>query len=89
MHEAETDDIVNIIDALDLQGVYDKCKFVASNLDNLPKFGPEELNVAAVVDRQVRTEAAIQDISVKVHQLSATQTAADSMVADGTTQLSI
>lgn len=88
-HEAEIDDIVNIIDALDLQGVFDSRKFVAWDHDNLPKFGPEEINIAAVVDRQVRVEAAIQDISAKVHQLSTTQIAADNAVADGLAQLSI
>ena len=40
-HEAEIDDIVNIIDALDLQSLFDRHKFVASDLNNLPKFGPK------------------------------------------------
>jgi hypothetical protein len=49
-HEAEIDDIINIIDILDLQSGFDRFKFVASNFDNLPKFGPEEINIAAIVD---------------------------------------
>lgn len=88
-HEAEIDDIVNIIDILDLHGVFDGHKFVACNLDNLPKFGPEELNIAAVVDRQVRVEASIKDISSKVHQLASTQITAESVATDGSAQLII
>jgi len=37
--------------------------FVASNLENLPKFGPEEFNLTAVVDRQVRADAANEYVS--------------------------
>ena len=33
------------------------------NLDNLPKFGTEEFNMHTVVDKQVRTEAAIKQLS--------------------------
>lgn len=68
-HEAEIDDICGIFDALDSLNVLNNCTFVAANLDNLPKYGPEELNVAAVVDRQVRVEATIKDMSVAVNQL--------------------
>ena len=52
--------------------------FVSVNLDNLPKFGPEEFNLAAVVDRQVRNEAAIKDMSAAIGQLNVVQ--ADSSV---------
>jgi len=68
-HEAEIDDIVSLCDVLDLQGCFAKCQFVARNLDNLPKFGPEELNLAAVVERQVRTEANVTDMAAAIDQL--------------------
>ena len=61
-HEAEVDDIIGIFAILDLQHELNGITFVAANLDASPKFGPEEINVAAVVDRQVRVEAAIKDI---------------------------
>jgi hypothetical protein len=71
--EAEVDDIIGIFDILDqLDGVLSGVSFVAANLDSLPKFGPEELNLAAVVDRQVRTDSAIKDLSTTVQQLAAT-----------------
>jgi len=72
-HEAEIDDIFNLIDILDLQSEFSRVKFVACNLDNLPKFGPEEINIAAVVNRQARVEASVQDISSRVHELVTNQ----------------
>ena len=75
-HEAEVDDIIGIFAILDLQHELNGIFFVAANLDALPKFGPEEINVAAVVDRQVRVEAAIEDISASVQQLVSSQAAA-------------
>ena len=71
--DAEVDDIIGIFDALDLPGVLNGVSFVAANLDSLPKFGPEELNLAAVVDRQVRADSAIKDLTTTVQQLATTQ----------------
>jgi len=72
-HEAETDDIIGMFEALDLKGDLGGFTFVASNLDNLPKFGREEFNLATVVDRQVQADAAIKDISVTPEHLTSTQ----------------
>ena len=72
-HEAEIDDIIGMFDLLDLKNELDSVTFVASNLDNLPKFGPEEFNLATVVDRQVRADAAIKDISAAIDHLTSTQ----------------
>ena len=52
--DVEIDDIINIFHFLDTRNALSGIKFVAADLDALPKFGPEELNVAAVVDRQIR-----------------------------------
>lgn len=68
-HEAEEDDVCGIFDLLDTLQVLNNCTFVAANLDNLPKFGREELNIAAVVDRQVHVEATVKDMSVAISQL--------------------
>jgi hypothetical protein len=66
--EEVTDDINGKFDVglLDLKGGF---TFVASNLDNLPKFGPEEFNLTTVVDRQVQADAAIKEISVPLNIL--------------------
>ena len=69
-HEAEVDDILNIFDVLDLQNILVNCKFVASNLDNIPKFGPEEVNLASIVERQLRTEATVTDMVSAVEQIA-------------------
>jgi len=68
-HEAEIDDII----ILDLKNGLDGVTFVASNLESLPKFGPEEFNLADVVDRQVRADVAIKDISATIDHLTSNQ----------------
>lgn len=65
-HEAETDDIIGILDILDAQNAISNILFVAANLDILPRFGPEEINIAAVVDRQARVESAINEMSESI-----------------------
>jgi hypothetical protein len=67
--EGEVDDICGIFYMLDTLKVLNNCIFVAANLDNLPKFGPEELNIAPVLDRQVHVEATVKDTSVAISQL--------------------
>jgi len=61
--EAKFDDIINIMYLLDSQLAFTCFKCVACNLNNLPKFHPEEINIAAIVDRQARVNASIQDTS--------------------------
>ena len=68
-HEAEIDDICGIFDLLDSMDVLETYTFAAVNLGNIPKFGPEELNTAAVVDRQVRTESTIKDLTMTVNEM--------------------
>jgi hypothetical protein len=44
--------------------------FAAINLDNLLQFGPEEMNLAVIVYRQVHIETSIQNVSAAVVQLT-------------------
>lgn len=74
--EAEVDDVIGIFDTLDAQGALENVMFAAVKLDNLPKFGPEEINVASVVERQARVESTMNDIKVTVQALSLAQEAA-------------
>jgi len=68
VRDAELDDIVGILQTADadpdqtLTGYL----FIVSDFKQLPKYGPGELNISAVVDRQVRTEASIRDLSTAV-----------------------
>ena len=64
--EAEVDDIANMFTVVDRSGKLDDVRFAAIAYDRLPRYGPEELNVAAVVDRQLRTEQCITDIANKL-----------------------
>jgi len=80
-HEAETDDILGVFDALDAQSELAGYLFVASNLGQVPKFGPEEMNIGAVVDRQVRMESAIQELTANVNRLTSTHAEPDSRSA--------
>jgi len=71
--DAEIDDILGILHSVDEDQslALDGYVFVASDFKQLPKFGPEELNVAAVVDRQATIEASVQQLTKTVQQLSA------------------
>ena len=52
-HEAEVDDIFGILMFLDNSSLLKDFLFVAVNHERLPKYGPEEVNICTVVDRQV------------------------------------
>jgi hypothetical protein len=69
-HEAEVDDIIGLFDAVDAQNCIDKYMFVADGLMSLPKYGPEETNIASVVDRQLSTESAVANLSAELNKLS-------------------
>ena len=83
-HEAEVDDIIGIFDVLDTRDALRSTTFAAANLDLLPKFGPEEINLAAIVDRQARTDAIVENMATTVQQLAAactsTETTSDNIV---------
>jgi len=76
--EAEVDDIVGIFDAADIQSTLGSCRFDASRLDMLPKYGPEELILAAVVDKQVKMECTINSVSARIDQGHLTTVALES-----------
>jgi len=81
--DAEIDDIVGILHAVDEDQslALDNYVFVASDFKQLPKFGPEELNIAVVVDRQATMEASIQQLTKTVQQLSVSSAPDPSEVA--------
>lgn len=68
-HEAEVDDIFGTFDALDAQNVLHSHFFTVTNLLKVPKYGPEEINIAVVVDRQVATESCITKLADDLDQL--------------------
>ena len=62
-HDAEAEDIIRIMELLDNQDDLKKVRFAATNLDRLPKYGPEELNVCSVMDKQVCLENKVDALS--------------------------
>lgn len=65
-HDAETEDIIKMMELLDNRAVIDKVKFSAVTLDRMPKYGPEEINLCAVVDRQQRTDSKVEELTAKL-----------------------
>jgi hypothetical protein len=69
-HEAELDDIVGIFDFLDGQSVLGGVKFHAIALDRLPGvYGPEDINITVIADRQVRIDARVEQLTSSVSDL--------------------
>ena len=68
-HEAELEDIIGALDFVDNKSLLQGIHFVADNLDRLPKYGPEEVNVCAVVDRHRVLDGQLTDISVRIEAL--------------------
>lgn len=70
-HEAEVDDILGALNHLDSQSALDSVVFSGVNYDRVPKYAPEEVNIMTVVDRQVKTDAAVQGLTEAVNELVA------------------
>lgn len=80
--EAEADDIINMLDIVDRKDVLCNVRFAALAYDRLPRYGPEELNVAAVVDKQIRTEQQLQDITSQLMTMSSTSPTSVERIAE-------
>ena len=69
-HEAEIDDILGILQTVDTADLLKTVIFAAANLEIMPRYGPEEINIAAVVEGQTRVEATIKNMSNAITQLT-------------------
>lgn len=66
-HEAELDDIIGLFDFLDGQSALGAIKFHSTALDRLPGvYGPEDINIAVIADRQVRIDAKVEQLASSV-----------------------
>lgn len=70
-HEAELEDILEAMDLLDMRHMLAQHQFVAANLYILPKYGPEELNLGAVVEKQLKAEATIEKLAADLDEVKA------------------
>lgn len=75
VYEAETDDIIGIFEFLDhnCPAALKSVCFVAIDFDRVPKYGPEELNICAIADKQCETQAQIVALTNRMDCLSQTQ----------------
>lgn len=67
--DAEADDIIHLMEILDNSSALQRVKFAASSLDRIPKYGPDEVNICAVVDKQLQTDIVLGDLATKVDLL--------------------
>ena len=82
-HEAEVDDIIGIFDVRSKE--LDDVQFAAVMHDRLPRYEPEEINICAVVDRQVRADAVLAELAATVALISAGDNTTSSLVTSGAT----
>ena len=72
-HEVEIDDIIGIFNTVDIQSGLGSSIFAAVDLNMLPKFGPTEINIAAIVKKQNQTELAIDKIMANMNEMAITK----------------
>ena len=56
-----------MLDLLDNSNVLSFIQFVAVSIDRLPKYGPNEINVCAVVDRQIHIDTELSELKDALH----------------------
>lgn len=61
-HEAEAEDILGMIELLDNLQVLGSVQFAAVSMERLPKYGPNEINVCTVVDRQIQIDKELNEL---------------------------
>lgn len=68
-HEAEIDDIIGLANGLDEKDDLQSIKFVAADLERLPKYGPEEINMAYIAERHSTLDADIGRLTTELSEL--------------------
>ena len=64
-HDAEIDDI-RLLELLDNLNVLCSVQFAAVSIDRLPKYGPNEINICTIVDRQQQIDKELNDLKETV-----------------------
>jgi len=65
-HDAEVEDILGMLELLDNYNVLVSVQFAAVALDRMPHYGPNEINICAVVDKQVHLDKELLQLNKKV-----------------------
>ena len=80
-HDAEVEDIVGILNYLDTSSVLSRVEFSVGSLNRLPGlYGPEDINICTVVERQVKLDAIVTDLSATVAAFTAGDSSASSVL---------
>jgi len=69
-HEAEVDDIISIFELLDNTNLLQDYTFAAVNHERLLKYGPEEVNICTVADKQVRLDATMAQLTTRLDEVT-------------------
>ena len=85
--EAELDDVIAMFDVLDERQLLQTVVFVAADLERLPKFGPEEVNICTVVSNQQKLSCNVDGLRAEVDQLKASNVGSDE-ISDSVTIMS-
>ena len=64
-HDAEVEDILGMLELLDNSNVLGSVRFVAVALNRMPQYGPNEIKICAVVDKQVQLDKELLDFNKK------------------------
>ena len=69
-HDAEVEDILCMLELLDDGNLLCRNQFTAMSLDRLPRYGPNEINICAVVDRQLNVDKDLAELKDKLNVVS-------------------
>lgn len=68
-HEAEVEDIIGLLDLLDADDSLRAIKFAAVDLERLPKYGPGEINLAYVMERNTKLDGNVAKLTAELADL--------------------
>ena len=80
-HDVKVEDIDKVLNYLDTSSVLSRVEFAIGSLNRLPGlYEPEDINICTVVDRQVKLDAIITDLSVTMAAFTAGDSSASSVL---------
>lgn len=62
-HDAEVEDILGMLTLVDNLNLLNSVIFTAAALDRLPQYGPNEINICAIVDKQLQLDKQLSSLS--------------------------
>jgi hypothetical protein len=81
-HEAEIEDVLGMLDLLDNLKVLESIQFAAVAMDRLPKYGPNEINICTVVDRQIQIDQELTQLKSALHETAAINSSSSAQMAN-------